>query len=134
MKMPQTNDSVGLLMSEVSPERVAWLWPGYLPKGKLTVLDGDPGLGKSLVTLDIAARISTGHAMPDGTPAKPGRVVLACGEDGLADTIRPQLDAAGADTSKIIALPVEKFDNLGQLGILEAALSAEDRRSLSLIH
>ena len=50
--------SVGQLLSEVEPEQVEWLWPGRLPLGKLAVLDGDPGLGKSVVTLDLAARVS----------------------------------------------------------------------------
>ena len=48
-----------VLLSDVEPERVAWLWPGRIPRGKLTVLDGDPGLGKSAVTLDLAARVRT---------------------------------------------------------------------------
>ena len=52
--------SVGRLLSEVQPEEVEWLWPGRLPLGKLAVLDGDPGLGKSVVTLDLAARVSAG--------------------------------------------------------------------------
>ena len=94
----------GKLLSEVEPERVEGLWPGRLPLGKLAVLDGDPGLGKSAVTLDLAARVSVGLELPDGEPCAPAGIVLLSAEDGLADTIRPRLDAAGADTDKIVAL------------------------------
>ena len=57
---------VGKLLSEVMPEEVEWLWPGRLPLGKLAVLDGDPGLGKSVLTLDLAARVSAGLELPGG--------------------------------------------------------------------
>lgn len=94
-----------LVMASVKPERVSWTWRGYIPAGKVTVLDGDPGLGKSTMTLDLAARISRGDRMPDGTPgpAAAGVVILSA-EDGLADTIRPRLEAAGADLAKVVAL------------------------------
>jgi hypothetical protein len=95
---------VGKLLSEVEPESVEWLWPGRLPLGKLAVLDGDPGLGKSAVTLDLAARVSAGLELPDGGRCEPAGVVLLSAEDGLADTIRPRLDAAGADVERIVAL------------------------------
>jgi AAA domain len=94
----------GTLLSEVEPERVEWLWPGRLPLGKLAVLDGDPGLGKSVVTLDLAARISAGLELPDGQPCEPAGIVLLSAEDGLRDTIRPRLDAAEADSERIFAL------------------------------
>src|SRR5829696_8774063 len=94
----------GKLLSEVEPERVEWLWPGRLPLGKLAVLDGDPGLGKSAMSLDVAARVSAGLELPDGQQCEPAGVVLLSAEDGLADTIRPRLDAAGADTQRVLAL------------------------------
>lgn len=94
-------------LSDVQPERVSWLWPGRIPLGKLTILDGDPGNGKSTLTLDIAARVSLGTEMPDGTHSYvdgPAGVVLLSAEDGLGDTIRPRLDAANADVSMITAI------------------------------
>ena len=94
----------GKLLSEVEPERVGWLWPGRLPLGKLTVLDGDPGLGKSAMSLDVAARVSAGLELPDGRRCEPAGVVLLSAEDGLADTIKPRLDAAGADTQRVVSL------------------------------
>lgn len=95
---------VGVLLSDVTPEAVRWLWQRRIPLGKLTVLDGDPGLGKSTVTLDLAARVSVGGAMPDGTPGLGGGVVLLTAEDGLADTVRPRLEAAGANLRRILAV------------------------------
>lgn len=58
---------VGVLLSDVAPESISWLWPSRLERGKVTLVDGDPGLGKSLLTLDWTARVSTGRAWPDGT-------------------------------------------------------------------
>lgn len=92
-------------LADVVAEQVAWLWPGRLPLGKLVVLDGDPSVGKSTLTLDLAARVSTGSEWPDGAAGcAPAGVLLLSAEDGLADTIRPRLDAAGADPSRVHAL------------------------------
>jgi AAA domain len=98
------SEEIGRLLSSVEPEKVSWLWPSWLALGKLALVDGDPGLGKSVMTLDLAARVSVGKAFPDGVECEPAGVVLLSAEDGLADTIRPRLDAAGADTSKILSL------------------------------
>lgn len=93
-------------LSDVQPETVRWLWPGRIAMGKLTLLCGDPGLGKSFVTLDLAARVSSGAPWPDLPllPNSTGGVVLLSAEDDLADTIRPRLDAAEADVSRIAAI------------------------------
>lgn len=93
-------------LHDVERETVEWLWPGRVPLGKLTLLAGDPGLGKSLVSLDMAARVSRGHPWPDLPllPQPAGAVILLNAEDDLADTIAPRLDRAEADDSKIIAI------------------------------
>ena len=94
-------------LADVQPEHVSWLWPGRIPLGKLTVLDGDPGLGKSLITVDLAARITTYQAMPDGARSDlpgPAAVVFLSAEDGLADTIAPRLITAGADLARVDAI------------------------------
>lgn len=70
----------------------------------MTLLDGDPGLGKSLITLALAALISRGMAMPDGEPGTKGGVVLITPEDGLADTIQPRHARMGADLTKIVSI------------------------------
>lgn len=94
-----------ITMSDVQPEHVRALWPGRLPLGKIVVLDGDPSVGKSTLTVDLAARVSTGADWPDGAPGgQPAGVLLLSAEDGLADTIAPRLVAAHADTSVVFAL------------------------------
>jgi len=110
---------VSVRLSDVEPERVGWLWPARIPYGKLTVLDGDPGTGKSTLTLDLAARVSNGGRMPDDVmPEKPGKagVVLVSAEDGAGDTIRPRLDAAGADVERVHLLTdVDDIDDEGKM-------------------
>jgi hypothetical protein len=82
-----------------------WLWPGRLAAGRLTLIDGDPGQGKSLLTLDLAARLTTAKELPDGyQPAEPAAVLLLPGgEDNLEDTVAPRLRAAGADFHRVYA-------------------------------
>ena len=104
-------EEVGQLLSGVEPEEVSWLWPSWLALGKLALVDGDPGLGKSAMTLDLAAWVSAGKTFPDGAECEPAGVVLLSAEDRLADTIRPRLDAAGADTSRILALATVPNEN-----------------------
>ena len=77
--------------------QIEWLWQGRIPLGKITILEGDPGVGKSLIALNIAACVSAGHPMPDGTPGIEGGVILIAPEDGAADTIKPRLEAVGGD-------------------------------------
>jgi putative DNA primase/helicase len=89
-------------MADVAPEPVRWLWPGRIALGKLSLLAGQPGLGKSFLSLDMAARVSRGDGWPcDGGAAEPGGVVLLSAEDDVADTIVPRLIAARADRSRI---------------------------------
>jgi RecA-family ATPase len=88
--------------SSIQPKPLKWLWPGMVPRGKITILDGDPGTGKSLVTMDLAARLSAGDPLPDNeTKYKPQNIILICAEDDAADTLIPRLDMAGADLSRI---------------------------------
>ncbi len=94
----------GTLVSEVKAEKIDWLWKPRLALGKMTVFDGDPGLGKSLLLLDLIACITTGRAMPDGTRGIKGGAVIIMPEDGIADTIRPRLERAGADLTKVSSL------------------------------
>ncbi len=117
-------------LSDVTPERVDWAWPGRLALGKVTVLDGDPGAGKSTIALDIAARITTGSDMPDGGPGiDPAGVVVCSAEDGLADTIRPRLEAVGADLARVVSLTIGDIGGErsiaipDDLGALETAVS-----------
>jgi hypothetical protein len=100
---------LGTLLSTVKPQCVRWFWPGRIPFGKLTILDGDPGLGKSVLTVDLAARATRGLSLPfedrePGDDREPTAVVLLNAEDSLEDTIRPRLDAAGADVERVLSL------------------------------
>ena len=94
----------GVLLSEVAPERVRWQWEGRIARGKLNLMDGDPGTGKSAVATDMVARVSVGKTWPDGADCKAGGAVILSAEDGLADTIRPRFDAAGGDPSRVVAI------------------------------
>ncbi len=87
--------------SEVRPRPVDWLWPNRIAKGKLTMVGGDPGLGKSQITASIAAIISAGKNWPGcGSKATLGNAFILSAEDDAEDTIRPRLEAAGADLER----------------------------------
>jgi hypothetical protein len=93
--------------ADVTSENVVFEWFPYLPRGKFTILEGDPGDGKTMIAIDIASRISNGKGFPgqegEGfTEGKgPGDVLFLTAEDGLADTLRPRLDSAGADVTRV---------------------------------
>lgn len=91
-------------LSSVTPEPVSWLWEPYIPRRKITLLEGDPGCGKTWVALSIASVLSHGNRWPVGGHARVGRTLYLTAEDGIADTLRPRLDAVGADVSRIYAL------------------------------
>lgn len=93
-------------LSGVRPRPLTWLWRGRVPLGKLTMIVGDPDLGKSLVTLDMASRVSTGTPWADAreTANPVGSVIIISCEDDIEDTIVPRLLAAGADLDRIHCL------------------------------
>ena len=109
---------------DVKSESVSWLWLKRVPRGKLTIFAGDPGEGKSLVTIDIAARQSRGDKFPDGAHCEVGDTIFLSAEDDAADTIRPRLDAAGADVSKIHRVKAVRVTLTGG-GTGESAFSLE---------
>src|SRR5215217_4479209 len=115
---------VGIMLSEVQAESVEWLWERRIPLSKITVLDGDPGLGKSVLTTDLAARLTTGRAMPYGLQKRePAGVVILSAEDGAGDTIRPRFDAAGGDPKKVVLLGTEEMLGIPEdLGTIESAI------------
>lgn len=85
----------------VMPEAVDWLWDGWLAAGKLHILGGQPGTGKTTIALALAASITTGGQWPDGKRAELGSVVVWSGEDDPSDTLAPRLRAAGADMKRV---------------------------------
>jgi hypothetical protein len=105
-----------ITIADVKPESVSWLWPGYLPLGKVTVLAGDPGVGKSWLTLAIGAAVTNGVDLgelidrakggggPEPVKGESAGVLLLTAEDGLADTVRPRLDGMNADLARVEVL------------------------------
>jgi archaellum biogenesis ATPase FlaH len=106
----------GVLASEVEKSAIDWLWRGRLAYGKLSIVDGDPGMGKGLLGIDITARLTTGRAMPDEEPRarrEPCSVILVTPEDEPNDTIVPRLEAAGADLARVRILNTITTDAVG---------------------
>lgn len=106
-------------MSEIESEEVEWLWFPWLPLGKITILEGNPGEGKTTLALQLAAIISQGWPFPDaggkpGQSREPGSVVIMNAEDGLADTLKPRLERAKADCSRIVAITGLRLKDKGK--------------------
>src|SRR6266702_1244327 len=89
-------------LSQVPDKPLTWLWPGRIPLGHLTLLDAAPGSGLSLLALTLAACVSSGSPLPDGTPTQQGTVILLAPYDSAADTIKPRLEAAGGDPAHVL--------------------------------
>lgn len=103
--VPENAPKAGTLMSksiaEISAEPIEWLWRNRIARGKLTLLVGNPGLGKTLLATTLASIVSSGASWPLGASAEPGSVLFLSGEDDAGDTIRPRLEAAGAELRHI---------------------------------
>lgn len=101
-----TDYIVGIKLSDVKSRPMKWVWYGRIPQGKGVVIQGQPGNGKSMAVLDFMARITKGDDWPDGAKNELGAkyVVWAGTEDDLEDTVKPRLQALGADMSKITAI------------------------------
>ncbi len=86
---------------DVKPEAVTWLWNGWLAAGKMHVLGGAPGTGKTTISMALAATVTTGGRWPDGSRSPVGNVIVWSGEDDPADTLIPRLLLSGADVSRV---------------------------------
>ena len=87
---------------DIEAKPVCWLWPGRIARGKLTIIAGEPGLGKSQITASIAAVVTRGGRWPvEGQQCEPGHVLFLSAEDDPADTLRSRLEAAGADLNRV---------------------------------
>ena len=89
------------LYSDLTADVVDWLWYPYIPCGKITLLQGDPGDGKSTMVMDLIGKLTTGRKLPDERIRKPINVIYQCSEDSLNDTIKPRLIRAGADCNRV---------------------------------
>lgn len=106
--LEQKNEKIELKMikmSEVQSQEIEWLWYPFIPYGKLTIIQGDPGDGKTTLVLNIAAKLSKGEAFDGNMKAlEPMNVIYQTAEDGLADTVKPRLELAGADCERIMVI------------------------------
>ena len=92
-------------LSEIQAEEVKWLWFPMIPYGKLTIVQGDPGDGKTTLILNIAAKLSRGEGLDENIkPTEPMNIIYQTAEDGLADTVKPRLEMAGADCERIMVI------------------------------
>jgi len=105
-----------LRMADVLREKVEWFWPPYIPRKKITIIEGEEGLGKSWLTLAIVTANSRGRGLPMCGPFGAGTSLLMSAEDGLGDTVRPRLEGMGADLDRIFA--VDEPLTLDEKGIL----------------
>lgn len=126
---PQAGSPAGgfdiVTVSSVDAERIDWLWLERFALGKLSIITGDPGLGKSQLSLFMAAKVTTGGAWPNGEGCAPvGHVLLMSCEDGVGDTIRPRLEAAGADLDRVhVVKAVEEDDGKRRMFNLQSDLA-----------
>lgn len=104
-KSDKTGGSLKLTrFGDVAPVEVDWLWRSFLPRGELSILDGDPGTAKTTLCLDVAARLSRGDSMPDGSPTHgPGNTLFLSAEDSIDATLVPRLRAADGDPGRVFA-------------------------------
>ena len=93
-----------ICMRNVEQTEVSWLWYPYIPFGKLTILQGNPGEGKTYFAMQLAAACTTGKALPNMTPLEPFNVIYQTAEDGLGDTVKPRLINAGADLNRVLVI------------------------------
>ncbi len=92
-------------MSDIEAKEVEWLWYPFIPYGKLTIIQGDPGDGKTTLVLNIAAALTQGKGFEnDMNVEEPMNVIYQTAEDGLADTVKPRLEQAGAECSKVLVI------------------------------
>lgn len=107
-KVPMKKELKLIRMSDIQPEEVNWLWYPYIPFGKLTIIQGDSGEGKTSFVLAVISAMTKGEALLERDSAEPVNVIYQTAEDGLADTIRPRLDALGADCSRVLVIDESK--------------------------
>jgi len=140
---PCDSGTVVVSFAEIEEEVLRWTWPGRFPAGKLCLLVGNPGEGKSLFALDMAARITRGLPFPDGEPCERGSVLILSAEDDPRDTIKPRLRVAGADMERVFLLesmrergkdgkPRERYFNLATdvWALQERAQNIPDLRAI----
>ena len=126
--------------SGIKPEPISWLWRDWLACGKMHIISGQPGTGKTTLAMKMAATVSAGSRWPDGSDAKQGNIVIWSGEDDYADTLVPRLEASGADVSRIFfagemtcGKERRDFDPAKDIAALQAAIEKGGGASLIIV-
>ena len=120
-------------MGEVTRQEVDWLYYPYLPFGKISIVQGDPGEGKTLLMMAIIARLSRGEPLfSEAFGREPMACIYQTAEDGLGDTIKPRLEDAGADCSRVFVVNEDKAALTFTDTRIEAAITATGARLLIL--
>ncbi len=119
-------------MEDIKCENVEWLWYQFVPYGKITIIQGDPGEGKTTLVLQMIAKLTRGETIINEETKEPINVIYQTAEDGLSDTIKPRLVAANADCSKVLVID-DKETPLTMLDVrLEKAISETGARLVVL--
>ncbi len=119
-------------MEDIKCENVGWLWYPFVPYGKITIIQGDPGEGKTTLVLQMIAKLTRGETIINEETKEPINVIYQTAEDGLSDTIKPRLVAANADCSKVLVID-DKETPLTMLDVrLEKAISETGARLVVL--
>lgn len=127
------NEQEILCFADIQAEEVKWLWYPYIPYGKITILQGDPGCGKTMAVLSLAALLSKGESLPfEEATREPINILYQTSEDGIADTIKPRLESAGANCTRIKIINEEKRALTFDDPRLEQSVLQENARLLIL--
>lgn len=119
-------------MEDIKCENVEWLWYPFVPYGKITIIQGDPGEGKTTLVLQMIAKLTKGESIINGETKESINVIYQTAEDGLSDTIKPRLVAANADCSKVLVID-DKETPLTMLDVrLEKAIAETGARLVVL--
>lgn len=121
-----TTGTPGIILSDIETRPVQRLWPQRLPSGKLTILEGEAGIGTSLLALTLAARISSGGPMPDATPGKQGKVILIAPQSSPSAILKPRLEAAHGDPSQVVLLNTVETLDPQRITLYDRAFSLPD--------
>lgn len=134
----KNDELIFMKSSDIISKPIDWLWEGKIAKGKVTLIAGDPGLGKSQTTIHIAGIVSTGGTFPGGSECKKGRVLFFSAEDDPQDTINPRLQAVKADGNNIFIFSTVKKDGKDKFFDLSKDMdlltkTVEEAKDISLI-
>ena len=122
MQKPQFNQLKIIVMDTIEREEIKWLWKPYIPYGKITIVQGDPGEGKTSLILKLASELSLGRCFGEDELREPINIIYQTAEDGLADTVKPRLEDSGADCKRIMVID-DSEDSLSMNDVrIEAAI------------